>query len=297
MSPIAATIVFGVLAALVAGLALTLVRTASGFTRANAPILAAFAGGIVITMALVKLLPEALVLSESAPWLVLAGFAGGFVLHGLASVAGHSHNQHAGSHSHHDHGPNQHHDHADDLARRASLAPVFAIALHSALDGLVYAVSFEVDPIIGLSAASGLVLHEFPEALICFVLLQRAGLSDRNAAIVAFLASGVTTLVSAAIAAPYASGLDPATLGALFAVVAGLLLHTGAAHLLHEAESAGAVKGGAAVFAGAGLAAAMTFVHAPHVHELDVLEPHLHELDADGPEIAAPAGDLHDHHP
>ncbi len=277
MSPIAATILFGVLAALVAGLALTLVRTASGFTRANAPILAAFAGGIVITMALVKLLPEALVLSESAPWLVLAGFAGGFVLHGLASVAGHSHNQDA----HPAHG----HHHGDSLARRASLAPVFAIALHSALDGLVYAVSFEVDPIIGLSAASGLVLHEFPEALICFVLLQRAGLSDRGAAIAAFLASGATTLVSAAIAAPYASGLDPAALGALFAVVAGLLLHTGAAHLLHEAESAGAMKGGAAVFAGAGLAAAMTFVHAPHVEGVNPASPG----------IAAPAGDLHDH--
>lgn len=277
MSPIAATILFGVLAALVAGLALTLVRTASGFTRANAPILAAFAGGIVITMALVKLLPEALVLSESAPWLVLAGFAGGFVLHGLASVAGHSHNQD----SHQDHG----HDHSGALARRASLAPVFAIALHSALDGLVYAVSFEVDPIIGLSAASGLVLHEFPEALICFVLLQRAGLSDRGAAIAAFLASGATTLIAAAIAAPYASGLDPATLGALFAIVAGLLLHTGAAHLLHEAESAGAMKGGAAVFAGAGLAAAMTFVHAPHLEGGDPASP----------EIAAPADDLHDH--
>jgi ZIP family zinc transporter len=265
------------LAALVAGLALTLVRTASSFTRANAPILAAFAGGIVITMALVMLLPEALVLSDQVPWLVLAGFACGFVLHGLASVAGHSHNQDA----HQPHG----HDHASTLARRASLAPVIAIALHSALDGLVYAVSFEVDPVIGLSAASGLVLHEFPEALICFVLLQRFGMSDRGAAIAAFLASGVTTLASAAIAAPFASGLDPATLGALFAVVAGLLLHTGAAHLLHEAESAGAMKGGAAVFAGAGLAAALTFVHAPHIDELD----------AAGPEIAAPAGELHDH--
>ncbi|MGX6648743.1 ZIP family metal transporter [Maricaulaceae bacterium MS644] len=282
MSPIAATILFGVLAALVAGAALTLVRTASGFTRANAPILAAFAGGIVITMALVMLLPEALVLSDSAPWLVLAGFAGGFVLHGLASVAGHSHSPAPHADLHTDHG----HDHRAALARRASLAPVFAIALHSALDGLVYAVSFEVDPVIGLSAASGLVLHEFPEALICFVLLQRAGLSDRGAAIAAFLASGVTTLVSAAIAAPYASGLDPATLGALFAIVAGLLLHTGAAHLLHEAESAGAVKGGAAVFAGAGVAAALTFFHAPHIHTPDPLHR---------PDFAIPGGYQHDH--
>ncbi|MFP4519981.1 MAG: ZIP family metal transporter [Oceanicaulis sp.] len=244
MTPIATTLLFGALAALMSGLALFLMRFASGFTRANAPLLAAFAGGIVVTMALVKLLPEALHLSEQAPWLVLAGFGFGFVLHALAGAAGHGK--------------------PDMAVRRASLAAAAAVSLHSVLDGLVYAVSFEVDPVIGLSAASGLVLHEFPEALICFVLLQRAGAGDRTALIGAFIASGFTTLASAALAAPYTGALEPQTLGALFAVVAGLLLHTGAAHLLHEAGAAGPFRGGAAVFAGAGLAAAMTLFHAPH---------------------------------
>ncbi|MGJ3232154.1 MAG: ZIP family metal transporter [Oceanicaulis sp.] len=267
MTPIAAALLFGFLAALVAGLALVLVRTAAGFTRANAPLLAAFAGGIVITMALVKLLPEALHLSERAPWLVLAGFAFGFVLHAVAGAAGHGK--------------------PEGAVRRASVAAVMAIALHSALDGLVYAVSFQVDPVIGFSAASGLVLHEFPEALICFVLLQRAGVANRAALIGAFLASGATTFAAAGIAGNYTSALDSETLGALFAVVAGLLLHTGAAHLLHEAGEAGPVKGGAAVFAGAGVAAAMTLVHAPHVHP-----EHAH---AQRPDFAAPAGHSGDH--
>jgi len=266
LSPFAATLAFGLLAAFVAGLALVLMRKASGFTRANAPLLAAFAGGIVITMALVKLLPEALVLSDRAPWLVLAGFGGGFALHGFAGGIGHGRTEAA--------------------VRRASFAPVIAIALHSALDGLVYAVSFEVDPVIGLSAASGLVLHEFPEALICFVLLQRAGLRDRTALIGAFAASGFTTLAAAALAAPYTSALDPAALGALFAFVAGLLLHTGAAHLLHEAGAAGPLKGGTAVVLGAGLAATMTLVHEPHVHDAG---PDVR------PNFAAPAGDDHAH--
>ncbi|MEQ8404060.1 MAG: hypothetical protein RKE49_03100 [Oceanicaulis sp.] len=266
MSPIAATLLFGCLAALVAGLALTLVRTAAGFTRANAPLLAAFAGGIVITMALVKLLPEALHLSERAPWLVLGGFAFGFVLHAVAGAAGHGE--------------------PEGALRRASLAAIGAIALHSALDGLVYAVSFQVDPVIGLSAASGLVLHEFPEALICFVLFQRAGVGNRTALIGAFLASGATTFAAAAIAGPQTGALDSQTLGALFAVVAGLLLHTGAAHLLHEAGEAGPVKGGAAVFAGAGVAALMTLSHGPHVHPEDA--------HAQRPNFAAPFGHTSD---
>jgi len=269
LTPIAATLLFGALAALVAGLALVLVRTASGFTRKNAPLLAAFAGGIVITMALVKLLPEALELSDRAPWLVLAGFAFGFVLHAVAGAAGHG---------------------APATAlRRASFAAVGAVALHSVLDGLVYAVSFQVDPAIGFSAASGLVLHEFPEALICFVLLQRAGVGDRAALIGAFLASGATTFAAAAIAGPQTSALDAETLGVLFAFVAGLLLHTGAAHLLHEAGEAGPIKGGAAVFAGAGIAALMTLSHGPHVHE-DPSHDHDH---AGRPNFAAPG--VHDH--
>lgn len=275
MTPIAATLLFGALAAIVAGLALVLVRTASGFTRANAPLLAAFAGGVVITMALVKLLPEALALSTRAPWLVLAGFAFGFILHAVAGAAGHGAPERA--------------------LRRASLAAVGAVATHSVLDGLVYAVSFQVDPAIGFAAASGLVLHEFPEALICFVLLQRAGAGDRLALIGAFLASGATTFTAAALAGPQTGALDPETLGVLFAFVAGLLLHTGAAHLLHEAGDAGAVRGGLAVFAGAGVAALMTLGHGSHGHAPGAHdhahghagETHAHEH-ADRPNFAAP---------
>lgn len=247
LSPVLSAILFGVAAAGVAGIALMLVRKASGFTRTNAPLFAAFAGGVVITIAVVHLIPEAMVMATNAPWLVLGGFAMGFVLHGVIGAGAHV----SGS----------------SLSKAAALAPVLAIALHSALDGTVYAVTFAVDPFTGLSAATGLLIHEFPEALICFVLLQRAGFADRTSLILAFLASGVTTLAAASGAAPFAGALDESTLGVLFALVAGILLHVGAAHLLHEAAEAGAVKGGAAVFAGAGVAAAMTLAHAgTHAH-------------------------------
>ncbi len=269
MSPVLSAILFGLAAAGVAGLALLLVNRASAFTRARAPLFAAFAGGVVITMAVVHLIPEAMAMAPAAPWLVLAGFALGFVLHGVIGAGAHA----SGSRA----------------ATVSALAPVLAIALHSALDGAVYAVTFAVDPFTGLSAATGLLIHEFPEALICFVLLQRAGLGDRISLVVAFLASGATTLAAAAGAAPFAGALDPATLGVLFAVVAGVLLHVGAAHLLHEAAEAGAIKGGAAVFAGAGVAAAMTLAHAgthahiPGGHDDGGHAGHAHDRSGDAP--------------
>lgn len=243
MSPSLLAALLGLAAAGVSALALVLVHRAAGFTRAHAPVFAAFAGGVVVTLALVHLIPEALAMRPGASWLVLAGFAGGFGLHALVGAATRS---------------------SRARGRVSALAPVIAISLHSALDGTVFAVTAAVDAFTAVSTAAGLVVHEFPEALICFVLLQRGGFSDRDATVLAFLAAGATTLLAALGAGPFAPMLDEATLGALFALVAGLLLHVGAAHLLSEAAEAGLLRGLSAVAAGAGLAAVMTLFHSAH---------------------------------
>lgn len=247
VSPFMLTTLLGLAAASVCILALVLVHRAAGFTRANAPVFAAFAGGVVVTLALVQLIPEAIALHPHTPWLVLGGFGIGFVLHALVGAT----------------------DSAGGATRRlSSLTPVFAIAIHSALDGTVYAVTAALDVFTALSTSVGLIIHELPETLICFVLLQRAGLSDRLATVFAFLAAGATTLGAALLAAPFAQMLDPIVLGALFALVAGLLLHVGAAHLLSEAREAGWFKGPFAVFTGAGVAALMALAHAAtHDHD------------------------------
>jgi zinc transporter ZupT len=249
-------IAFGSLAAGVALTALFLVQRAAGFTRRNAPVAAAFAGGLVITIAVTHLIPEALVMTKNAAWLVLLGFGFGFVVHTLLGAGAHDH-----AHDH-DRPPS-----AKRINPISAVAPVVAIALHSALDGLIYSVAFAASPDTAVLAASGLIIHEFPEALICFVLLQRAGLSNRKSLIFAFLASGATTLTAAAVSAPFATALDSQTLGMMFAIVAGLLLHVGAAHLIHEASEIGPIKGGSAVFAGAGVAAVLAVAHsASHEH-------------------------------
>ena len=258
-------IVFGLIAAGVALTAILLVRRAAGLTRRNGPLAAAFAGGLVITVAVTHLIPEALHMSPQASWWVLAGFAFGFVLHNVIGAAAHDHGQ------------------GDEASagQVTAIAPVLAIAMHSALDGLVYSVTFAVDTSTGVIAATGLIIHEFPEALICFLLLQRAGLKDGKAAVFAFLASGVTTFAAAAASAPFAGALDPTTLGLLFAAVAGLLLHVGAAHLIHEGVQSGALRGGVAVFAGAGVAALMAFAHGDHHGHGHAAHSHAHDGEAE----------------
>jgi len=74
---------------------------------------------------------------------------------------------------------------AADVTDPSSLA-----GLPEGLDGVVYAVTFAVDAGAAAGAGLGLIVHEFPEAVICFLLLQRAGVGDRTAFIGAFAAAG-----------------------------------------------------------------------------------------------------------
>ena len=240
-----ATLIAGGAALFVAGLAVIMLRFAADFTRRNSAIFTGFAGGLVVGLALLHLIPEAFEMTDNAPWLLLTGFAIGFVINALA------------------------HSSSGDAQRVSfglAIVPVIAIGLHSALDGLIYAVSFQIDIDLGLSAAIGLILHEFPEALVCFVLLQRAGLSDGRAFWLAILIAGGLTFGFSAASLPFIGALDPYLLGSLFALVAGLLLHVGASHLLHEAQSAGLVRGTLSAFAGVLVASLVTLTHGEHAH-------------------------------
>ena len=262
------TLGLGMTAALVCVAALVLVHRARTFTRDNAPLFAAFSGGVVVTLALVKLIPEALSLHAYAGWLVLAGFGFGVILHVMVGATMQTHST---------------------ANRLRALAPVLAIAVHSSLDGTVYAVTAAIDPYTALSTATGLILHEMPETLICFLLLQRGGFSDRAATLLAFLAAGATTLVSAIIFGSFALSVDPEILGVLFAVVAGLLLQVGASHLLGETVQAGWLRGLTAVFAGAGVAAVMTLAHGERHDHADHAHAPSHLPDF---RLTAPQGDL-----
>lgn len=263
MSPILSALVFGLVAAGGVGLAVLLALRGAGFTRKHSPLFAAFAGGLVVTLAVVELIPTALASGGYSAWLVLAGFAGGFVLQGVTGgTAVASVSAGAGS----------------ARARTAALAAVGALAVHSALDGVVFAVTHAMEPALAATAGVGLVVHQLPVAVVCFILLQRGGLGDRMAALLAFAAAGLTMLVAAVIAAPSAAALDLSALNILMALVAGLLLHVGAAHLLSEALTAGLVRGGGAVFAGAGAAALMLMGHdhADHGDEAHAAPHHDH---------------------
>lgn len=173
-------------------------------------VLSAFAAGILLTSALLHVVPESITLTHDAPLFVLIGF---LVLFILNKAAGH------------------HHPAGHRLPPQAVVAPFIGIAFHSFVDGIVYATAFSVNMVMGVSAASGLIIHEFSEGLVLFVLIRSAGGTPALAFALAFLGAALTTPLGAVLGLYAIQGLSSESLGVLLALSGGALLYVSSIHL------------------------------------------------------------------
>jgi zinc transporter ZupT len=82
-----------------------------------------------------------------------------------------------------------------------------------------------------------MVLHEFPEGIVTFILLDRANFDRRRAVLFAFLAAGLSTPLGALISFPSIQNISQSTLGLLLSLSAGALVYVGASHLLPSVEN------------------------------------------------------------
>lgn len=220
---------------------ITAARRQDARVRRFSPIVVAFAAGVLVTASLAHLLPHALVASPRAPFWALSGFVAMVLLSRLA--AGHVCDK--------DDAP------PDELGWLA----LFGIGAHSFLDGLTYAVAFDAGHVSGATVATGMILHELPEGLICYALLVRAGREPKRAALIAWLAAGLTTPLGAILAVPLLGVLAAGLRAVLIAIAGGVLLYVGAAHLLPQAERRRSVWGFVAFLAGTALALTTALTH------------------------------------
>lgn len=233
---------FSLLAALINLGGLLAIRHFEDWGRRNSVLFAAFAAGVLLVASLAQMVPEAVAAAPViAPYLLLAGYllmyATGQLL-GRGEVTSH------------------------EERRAVAAIPVLGIALHSTLDGVTYAAAFSVDIFTGVVAVFGLMLHEFPEGIVAYVLLLRGGFRPNAALTLAFLAAAATTPMGLLIAYPFVGGLTGMPLGAVLAGVAGALIYVGASHLIPHVEHEPG-RGRRRAFAG-GLAIALIVVLSHH---------------------------------
>jgi zinc and cadmium transporter len=191
-----------ILATLLGGLLSMVAAAALAFrlSRKATATLVAFAAGVMLSSALLEILPEAF---ASLPQhmdaaehfgkahghdhdataatlfaVLLAGLLGFFALERLA-LWRHSH---AGC------------DAAEGEHQAEVTAPLILIgdAFHNFVDGLLIAAAFLADPMLGVTTTLAVVAHEIPQELGDFVLLLNAGWSQRKA----FLANAASSLTS-----------------------------------------------------------------------------------------------------
>jgi zinc and cadmium transporter len=204
-------------AAIVTTVGIYVIRRFDRWGRKNTIYFICFAAGVLISVSFLHIIPKAFSLNAHAPIYLFAGYISLHLFNRFinAFVCDKSSNEQYG----------------------IGLVPMLGIGFHSFIDGIIYSITFTVSIFTGILAATGMVLHEFPEGIITYLLLIRAGFDLRTSLLLAFLAAALTTPLGMLVSYPYISKINEPLLGALLAFSAGALVYVGATHLLPQAET------------------------------------------------------------
>jgi len=205
-----------VLAALVTTGGILVILRFDAWGRRNTSYFMSFAAGVLVSASFLHIVPKSISLNPAAPVYLLVGFLTLYLFnYGITAFTCNME--------------------VDDCYS-FGLVPMLGIGFHSFIDGLVYSVTFAVGTFTGVMAAVGMVLHEFPEGIVTYLLLVRGGFSKRVSLLLAFLAAALTTPLGTVISYPVISRIGGPVLGILLSLSAGALVYVGATHLLAHAE-------------------------------------------------------------
>jgi zinc transporter ZupT len=204
-------------AAAVTTLGIYTIRNFEGWGRRNTAYFMCFAAGVLISASFLHIIPKSFSMNPHAGIYLLIGFLGLHFFNRFITAFVCEKDP-------------------DKAEYGIGIVPTLGIGFHSLIDGFVYSITFTVSIFTGFLATAGMVLHEFPEGIITYLLLIRGGFTERTALVLAFLAAALSTPVGMIISYPFISEMGETLLGALLSLSAGALVYVGATHLLPKAQ-------------------------------------------------------------
>jgi zinc transporter ZupT len=207
-------------AAAVTTLGIYVIRNFAAWGRRNTTYFMCFAAGVLISASFLHIIPRSFSMNPHAGIYLLAGFLGLHLFNRFLTAFVCE-------------------QEPDKSEYGIGIIPTLGIGFHSLIDGFVYSITFSVSLFTGFLATAGMVLHEFPEGIITYLLLVRGGFAERTAMLLAFFAAALSTPVGMLLSWPFISRIDDTLLGALLSLSAGALVYVGATHLLPKAQEEG----------------------------------------------------------
>jgi zinc transporter ZupT len=211
------TVIFAsTLACVVTIIGIYVIRRYENWGSSNVAYFMSFAAGVLISVSFIHIIPESFRMNVTSPIFLLVGFMFLYLINRfLKSYICHEYER---------------------VNYTLGLIPMLGIGFHSFLDGVIYSITFNVSIFTGVLAATGMILHEFPEGIVTFLLLERAGFDRRMATIFAIIAAASSTPLGTLVSYPFIKDIDQSALGTLLALSAGALVYVGATHLLPAVE-------------------------------------------------------------
>jgi zinc and cadmium transporter len=211
-----------------------------------------FAAGVLITVALLGLLPEASeMIGEKAFLVILISFFCAFLFERLCVDIHHHEHTHPGQ------------------SYRASIPLVIVgDTIHNFIDGVAIGASFLINPGLGLVTALSTFLHEIPHEIGDFGILLKAGWKKTDIIAVNIISASLTIVGAFSI---FIFAENTAVIGTLLSISAGIFLYLGAIDFLPHIDEGYKSKVNSIIPLTIGiLIMVATLMAVPHEHEEEI---------------------------
>lgn len=207
------TIFYSSIAGIATVIGILIVLYFKKFTKKHSVYLVSFAAGVLITFALLHLIPDSIELYKNSLVIVLMGFLLFYLIEHFIMM----HPFHEPSEREHSYGK----------------TAILGLGFHSLIDGVVIAAGFEISTNLGLIATLAVIAHELPEGITSIAVLLHSGFNKNISIFYSFLVA-IATPLGAILTLLFLKNINDSILGALIALAAGSFLYIGASDLIPE---------------------------------------------------------------